>query len=81
MKDDISKTVQLIFLRFGIFQLNFKRCFCDKELIENVSEMSHIIFDCTAAILEADILNAEGKLTQPLDPMNITDSKVKVPGS
>ena len=47
---------------------------CYKQLMENVSERAHVIFERAAKIIKADILNVEG--SQLLDPMDMADSKV-----
>ena len=44
-------------------QLIIKRCSREKELLENITERSHMIFD-------------EGISTQSFDPMDITNSRV-----
>ena len=63
MKDNISTAIRLTLPRLFNMQLIIKRCSREKELLENITERSHMIFD-------------DGISTQSFDPMDITNSRV-----
>ena len=48
----------------------------DKELIENNNIRSEMLLDGVAEMLRLKFSNVTGILTQPLNPMDITDEKV-----
>ena len=48
----------------------------DKKLFENNNTGSEVLLDRVAEMLITDISNVTGILTQPLNPMDITDEKV-----
>lgn len=48
----------------------------DKELIENNNIMSEMSLNWLDEMLKTNIFNVAGILTQPLNPMDMTDEKV-----